>query len=161
MTDVIPLRPSVTMEFPKKLIMDDYDGYFYEIDVLRALHKDIPYFLNWVSGEDTHSKFKIEDVYKVMVLTMDTSVDPHHDIDLWGVGLQVVLKSGKYFLLYLPMYNESVFDEVFSYWLEVNEHIQIVDIDTDVSTLPLMKEWRTNLYKYQQGAETFVWKTDM
>ncbi len=149
--------------FPKKLVADYCEGCSTEIDVVRSLHKEIPYFLRWVQGDDDSEcapKFNVDDVEKVKVMTVDTSVDPINDMDVWGVGLQVFLKNEKYFLIYMPMHYESILEEVYSYWFEVHESIQVVDSSTDVNTLPQMKAWRTNLYKYNDNAhhnDEFVW----
>lgn len=143
--------------FPDKLVIDYCEGCASEIDVIQSLQKEIPYFLEWVQGDEEEPRFRVEDVEKVMIMTVDTSVDRLYDLDVWGVGLRVHLKSGKYFLLYMPMYYETIFEEVFSYWVEVNESIVLVDADTDVNTLPQMNQWRTNLFKYDGSQETFTW----
>lgn len=146
--------------FPKRLLVEYAPDFATEINVERALRKQIPYFLNWLEegardmGEV--AKFTMDRVVKVEAMTCDTHVDTMHDIDVWGVGLRVWLQSGKYFLLYIPLYYEDIMDEVFSYWEEVYESIQVVPGDTDVFALPQMSAWRSNLFLYTHGCETFV-----
>lgn len=147
--------------FPDKLIEDLGGECSTEIDVIAALRTEIPYFLNWLVSESADeagepTKFLVEEIEEIDIMTMDTRVDPIYDIDIWGVGLRVKMTSGKYFLVYMPMYFKSIFDEVFSYWFEIYNSIKLVDADTDVFTLPQMKVWNSNLFRYKEGEPTFV-----
>lgn len=126
--------------------MEDDTSY---VDVKEALIDYIPLFI-WGVGqyppEWMEQKFDYFEICVIDVVGIDRDFDEKYGIK-WGATLRVTLNNGDYFLVYMPMYDHTLRDDVAELYSEIYHSIVVHSSDVPIDQFVIPH----NVYKYQSG----------